>query len=450
MNKFTTELLNKLFPNNRNLNDQVVSIDRIYTDSREAVNNGLFVPIVGERFNGHDFILQAVDKGAVAAIWSTEQEVPTELSEQFPLFFVDDTLDGLQQLASAYRDYVDPTVIGVTGSNGKTTTKEIIGSSLAHYFEVSKTEGNLNNLIGMPLSILSMPVNTEVLVLEMGMNSFGEIEHLSEIAKPDLAVITNIGESHIEHLGSREGIAKAKLEIVKGLNENGVLIVDGDEPLLEINNYKQVLSCGFHNGLDYQVTEVFQSEDQTSFKVNNQPLSIPLLGKHQAKNAAYALAISDWLKVDQNKMAASLANLSLPGMRFEQIKTESGALMINDAYNASATSMRASIDVVKKLPYTNKVLVLGDIFELGEFAASEHRKVGEVIDQEIDVVFTIGQDSQYIIEALPKQFTGKSQHFHERDQLIRRIKDYMYEDTVILLKASRGMKFEEIIQKLED
>ncbi|WP_017186034.1 UDP-N-acetylmuramoyl-tripeptide--D-alanyl-D-alanine ligase [Alkalibacillus haloalkaliphilus] len=448
MKKFSIDFLHKIFLKYRGNLNQQLDINTIYTDSREIVTNGLFVPIIGERFNGHDFLLQAVDKGAVASLWSKKEEVPADLPDDFPLFFVEDTLEGLQQLATAYRDYINPTVIGVTGSNGKTTTKELIASSLSEFYQVSKTEGNLNNLIGLPLSILRMPVQTEVLVLEMGMSGFGEIEQLSDIAKPDIAVITNIGESHIEYLGSREGIANAKLEIVKGLSEDGVLIVDGDEPLLQVDLSQRVVTCGFISGLDYEVRDVVQKKNETTFTINEQSFQVPLLGMHQAKNTTYALAISDLLTIDSSKMARSLANLSLPGMRFEQIETESGAVIVNDAYNASATSMRASIDVIKSFSETYKVLVLGDIFELGQFAESEHRKVGEVINQEIDVVFTVGQDSQYIIKALPSDFNGRAEHFDNHDMLMNEIENYMKKDTVILFKASRGMKFEQLIQQL--
>ncbi|MDQ0350522.1 UDP-N-acetylmuramoyl-tripeptide--D-alanyl-D-alanine ligase [Alkalibacillus filiformis] len=446
MKKFSADFLHKIFLEYQGSINQQLDIETIYTDSREVVTNGLFVPLIGERFNGHDFLLQAIDKGAVASLWSKREEVPADLPDNFPLFFVEDPLEGLQQLATAYRDYINPTVIGVTGSNGKTTTKELIGSSLSEFYQVTKTEGNLNNLIGLPLSILRMPVQTEVLVLEMGMSGFSEIEQLSYIAKPDIAVITNIGESHIEHLGSREGISKAKLEIVEGLSEDGVLVVDGDEPLLEVDLPQRVVTCGFNSGLDYEVKDVVQSQNKTTFKINDQLFSIPLLGMHQAKNTAYALAISDLLNIDASKMAYSLANLSLPGMRFEQIETESGAVIVNDAYNASATSMRASIDVIKRFSQTYKVLVLGDIFELGQFAESEHRKVGEIINQEIDVVFTVGQDSQYIIKALPNDFKGRAEHFEDRDMLMNELEKYIKNDTVVLFKASRGMKFEQLIQ----
>ncbi|MET3682048.1 UDP-N-acetylmuramoyl-tripeptide--D-alanyl-D-alanine ligase [Alkalibacillus flavidus] len=446
---FDLTFVSHLFPTHQGMDQDGAIVDRVYTDSRETVTNGLFVPIIGDRFNGHDFILQVVEQGAVAALWQNDQPVPDDVPNDFPLFFVDDTLHALQQLAQAYRDDIDPTVIGITGSNGKTTTKELIGTSLSQFFRVTKTEGNLNNLIGMPLSILTMPRDTDVLVLEMGMNQFGEIERLSTIAKPDIAVITNIGESHIEYLGSREGIAKAKSEIVAGMPDDGFLIIDGDEPLLDSQLVRQMIRCGFESGLDYVVSNVVQHDMNTTFRVNGSDVSIPLLGRHQAKNSAYAIAAADILKVPQRDMIQTLADLTLPSMRFEHIQSSSGAVLINDAYNASATSMKASIDVVKQMAYSNKVLVLGDIFELGEHRVTEHQKVGTVIDQSISALITIGDASQHIHEGLTASFSGKAHHVQTIDEAKGILEPWLQPDTVMLFKASRGMTLETLIDALD-
>ena len=211
----------------------------IMTDSRERVDNGLFIPIIGERFDAHQFIEQAIENGAVAALWDRKKEIPSTIPESFVFFFVDDTAQALQQLAKKYRQDVNPIVIGITGSNGKTTTKDLVSSVLATKYRTHRTVGNFNNEIGMPLTILQMKDDTEVLVVEMGMSDFGEIDRLTNIAQPDYAIITNIGESHIEHLGSREGIAKAKLEITNGLKRDGKLLIDGDEKLLDICKEKK-------------------------------------------------------------------------------------------------------------------------------------------------------------------------------------------------------------------
>lgn len=255
MEKFTLQFVAELFDHRLTEQQKNISIHHIYTDSRQSVENGLFIPIVGERFDAHDFISGAIERGAVAALWSRSEQ-PEGIPKNFPLIYVDDTLKALQELAKAYRQALDPTVIGVTGSNGKTTTKELIAACLSATYKTAKTEGNLNNHIGLPLTILRMERDVEVLVAEMGMSAFGEIELLSSIGQPDHAVITNIGESHIEFLGSREGIAKAKLEITAGLRKQGQLIIDGDEPLLTTNAYPNKIRCGFTAENDYRVEAV--------------------------------------------------------------------------------------------------------------------------------------------------------------------------------------------------
>lgn len=222
----------KQMANNAELKEEFekITIEGVTTDSRNVRKGNLFVPIIGEKFNGHDFVEKAFENGAHASLWS--RSVPNPPQDK-PLIIVDDTLAALQQIASHYLLEVNPKVVGITGSNGKTTTKDMIASVVGTRYRVHKTKGNFNNHIGLPLTILDMPEDTEVAVLEMGMNAKGEIELLSSIARPDIAVITNIGDAHLQDLGSREGIAEAKLEIIKGLKENGTLIYHGDEPLLK-------------------------------------------------------------------------------------------------------------------------------------------------------------------------------------------------------------------------
>src|SRR5690625_3399660 len=223
---FTMKELALKFSNYHGELDFSLPIETVCTDSRVKMNNSLFIPIIGDNFDGHDFIQQAIHNGAIAAFWDKEIDLPSSIPTYFPIFYVSDTTIALQELASFYRDKVDPIVIGITGSNGKTTTKDIVASVMSTTYETHYTKGNLNNHIGLPLTILSMSRATEVLVLEMGMNDFGEIDLLSKIAKPDYAIITNIGESHIEFLGTREGITQAKLEVLNGMKNNGMLIID--------------------------------------------------------------------------------------------------------------------------------------------------------------------------------------------------------------------------------
>ncbi|MBU6080458.1 MULTISPECIES: UDP-N-acetylmuramoyl-tripeptide--D-alanyl-D-alanine ligase [Allobacillus] len=448
MEKFTLQFVAELFDHRLTEQQKNISIHHIYTDSRQSVENGLFIPIVGERFDAHDFISGAIERGAVAALWSRSEQ-PEGIPKNFPLIYVDDTLKALQELAKAYRQALDPTVIGVTGSNGKTTTKELIAACLSATYKTAKTEGNLNNHIGLPLTILRMERDVEVLVAEMGMSAFGEIELLSSIGQPDHAVITNIGESHIEFLGSREGIAKAKLEITAGLRKQGQLIIDGDEPLLTTNAYPNKIRCGFTAENDYRVEAYEQLQEASSVTINQTTFTLPLLGQHQALNAAFAIALAELMGVPTDQAINQLESVVMPGMRFEKIETKQGALVINDAYNASATSMVASIDVVKQMNYQRKVAVLADILELGDFTEQAHNKVGQSIDDQFDAIFTFGTSSRFILEGLPETFSGKQKHFTSKQALIEELTSELDENTVVLLKGSRSMKLEEIIEALQ-
>ena len=423
----------------------------IMTDSRERVDNGLFIPIIGERFDAHQFIEQAIENGAVAALWDRKKEIPSTIPESFVFFFVDDTVQALQQLAKKYRQDVNPIVIGITGSNGKTTTKDLVSSVLATNYRTHRTVGNFNNEIGMPLTILQMKDDTEVLVVEMGMSDFGEIDRLTNIAQPDYAIITNIGESHIEHLGSREGIAKAKLEITNGLKRDGKLLIDGDEKLLDICKEKEnVISIGFTEDLTVKITNVQLINQMTTFEVNGKHYEIPLLGAHHAKNATFAITIGESLGLTEEQIQTGLKSVEHTSMRFEWLTGKNGVTIINDAYNASPTSMKAAIDVMKQLTgFKRKIVVLGDILELGEYSESLHRSVAQHISSPIDIVYTYGNEARVISQEIIKRKKGiESSHFDDKEELINKLQEHANDNTVMLFKASRGMKFEQFVENL--
>ncbi|WP_217585686.1 UDP-N-acetylmuramoyl-tripeptide--D-alanyl-D-alanine ligase [Lentibacillus saliphilus] len=451
---FTTQWVSTVLPEHAGVATDQIPIEHITTNSKQKLSKSLFIPIVGERFDGHDFIKEAFDNGAIAAVWDKKKERPRFLPTDFPLFYTDDTTFALQQLAAAYRRDVDPIVVGITGSNGKTSTKDMVAAIGKTSYRTHHTLGNFNNLIGLPLTILSMPSNTELLVLEMGMDRFGEIEQLSNISKPDIAIITNIGESHLEFLGSREGIAKAKVEILSGLHENGALIIDGDEPLLAQTKdlRRKVVTCGLSTSNQFTVSNVQIEPHQTRFTVNqNDHYTIPLLGKHHAVNATYAIQVGKLLKVDDSNINRALAHLEWTAMRFEIMKGTGGASIINDAYNASPTSMKAAIDVVQAMQgYQNKILVLGDIYELGPDSLELHRSVVDHIDEAyFTAVFTIGKDASAIADELHQRYPSfKAIHVEEKYDIINDLKPYLQEDSLILFKASRGMQFETLIERL--
>lgn len=446
----TTKWIEKHLPNEKGNLFEEIMIEHVTTDSRLQQPNALFVPIVGDLFDGHDFLEQAIDNGAVATLWKKDKELPSFVARDFPVFYVTDTLEGLQYLSHMYRKEINPIVIGITGSNGKTTTKDIVAAVCKKKYKTHYTAGNFNNHIGMPLTILSMPEDTEVLVLEMGMNHFKELELLSNLAEPDYAIITNIGESHIEFLGSRDGITQAKLEIISGLAEEGKLIIDGDEPLLHIHNtFRRTLTCGFQVENDVVISNVHVSQKNTTFELSDQQTyEIPLIGKHHAQNASFAVCLGKLLQIPVDQIKEGLMSLELTAMRFEFLTGKNDAVIINDAYNASPTSLKASIEIVKHLDgFKEKILVLGDIYELGDRSEEMHRSIVPVIDEKITAVLTYGNDSIYIHNAILEQNKPVAcTHFTEKDALLNHLERYLVKDNLILFKASRGLAFEHLVK----
>ncbi len=448
----TTEFLQGIFPEQIGKGSTTNPIHGIMTDSRKNQQDTLFIPIIGERFDAHQYIDQAIKNGAIAALWDKTHNIPEDYPDDFVFFLVDDTVSALQTFASAYCEHVNPLVIGITGSNGKTTTKDLLKSVLQNKFRTHATKGNFNNEIGLPLTILQMEAQTEVLILEMGMSDFGEIELLSRLAKPQYAIITNIGESHIEHLGSRVGIAQAKLEIANGLQTNGLLLVDGDEPLLDDWIQRtNVISCGISDTNDVQISHILLKQDATQFTFEaNEQYVVPLLGEHHAKNASFVITLAKKLGMNAEDIQAGLMRLEHSAMRFERLIGKENATLINDAYNASPTSMKGAINVVKSMEsFHTKVLVLGDILELGSFSESLHESVAEVIEPPINVVYTYGEVSAVISETVTKQNSAiEVQHFTNKGDLVRALEHKANENTVMLFKASRGMAFEKLIEAL--
>lgn len=449
---FTTKWLTEHFINFCGRAQDSITIEEVTTDSRQKVKKSLFIPIIGENFDGHDYIKQAVNNGAVAVLWDEDKPFPTSLPTDFPVFIVNNTLTALQELAAQYRNKINPIVIGITGSNGKTTTKDLVAAVVRTTYRTHYTKGNFNNHIGLPLTILSMDGNTEVLVLEMGMSDFGEIERLSAIAKPDYAIITNVGESHIKFLGSREGIAKAKMEIATGLKDNGMMIIDGDEELLSlVHTQNNTITCGFNKNNHVVIDHVEINHQTTDFQLSDgTTYTIPLLGKHHAKNAAFAIVLGEQLGIDPKKRKQALLGLELTSMRFELMKGMRDVSIINDAYNASPTSMNAAIEVVKQMVgFTEKVLVLGDILELGKHTEAMHLSVAEVIETPITAVFTFGNDAKIISSEVNVNKLGiKGKHFSSKEELLKELQPYLHKDSLILFKASRGLQFESLVEEI--
>jgi len=438
-----------------------VEIQGVSTDSRRIANNQLYVPLIGERFDGHAFMGEALQAGAAAGIWQADVPNPPE----GPLLVVDDTLSALQKLAQAYCAQVQPKIVGITGSNGKTTTKDMVAATLATVFRVHKTDGNLNNHIGLPLTLLSMPQDSEIAVLEMGMSARGEIEFLSQLAKPDAVIITMIGDAHMLQLGSREEIARAKTEILSGLREGGLFIYNGDEPLIPqvLPEMKRpaayrAITFGISVANDYSATDVRMGEDATSFQAcgklaSESTYTIPLLGLHNVTNALAAIALAQAFGVSEGDIADGLASMRMTGMRIEKVKAESGLTILNDAYNASPSSMKAALALLDTLTgYERKFVVLGDMLELGESEVDYHRQIGASLDPGvIEAVYAYGNLGRFYAEAAASNFPeGRVHAFADKDDLTRQLAASVTPNDVVLVKGSRGMRLEDVVKQLQE
>ncbi|MGX5628745.1 UDP-N-acetylmuramoyl-tripeptide--D-alanyl-D-alanine ligase [Bacillus thuringiensis] len=427
-----------------------IEMQGVCIDSKKITKGNLFVPIIRVK-DGHDYVKEAMEKGAAASLWKKSYGDPPK---GIPIIFVDDTLLALQKIARYYRKTSNVKVIGITGSNGKTMVKDIISTILSTTYRVHKTKGNLNSQIGLPLTILEMKQDTEFLILEMGMSETGQIRNLAQIAQPDVAIITMIGQSHLETLGSREEIAKAKFEIVDGLNDGGLFLYNGDEPLLSQNiNMLGIESKSFGGKYtnDLFPTNVQLDEYGVHFKLNHSKIQydVPLHGKHNIFNTIVGIAVGQFYKVPIEKIQEALQQINITQMRFQFLTAKTGFTIINDAWNASPSSMKAAIETLQKLnAYKKKIIVIGDMLELGKKAETYHREIGEMLNEEsIQYVFTYGELAKIVAEEARKNYhTGKIKSFDNQAKIAEEVLKVITKKDVVLLKGSRGMALEEIVQ----
>lgn len=421
-------------------------------DSRLITKNHLFVPLKGTN-DGHSFINKAIENGAGAAFWSSQETAPAEL----PILHVPDTLKAMQDLAVYYLQKMQPTVVAITGSNGKTTTKDMTEAVLAQQFKTYKTQGNYNNDIGLPYTILHMPDATEKLILEMGMDHAHEIDFLSLLARPSVAAITMIGEAHIENLGSRAGIAQAKMEITAGLTKNGLLLIPSKEPLLKplIRDLPQTIQTFGWENADYQAEIIDAQKEQTSFTINglDTVFTIPVPGKYNVGNALIALAIGQWFEIPEAKIKAGLAGFQLTKNRTEWVKTKSGIEILSDVYNANPTAMNLVLDSFGQMPTQGKrVAVLGDMLELGPDSAKMHASVSQHLNPtEIKEVFLYGNQMAALRDTLNENYSEKQIHYftkEEKTELIAELKTILNPTDMVVLKASNGMGLNEVLNNL--
>ena len=430
--------------------DENIEVNDFSKDTREIKEGDVYIALKGERFDGNDFCQNAVNSGAKVCIVSKDIEKINGAT----IIKVEDTLKALQDIARYKRMQYDIPVVAVTGSVGKTSTKDLIASVVSEGYKTLKTKGNYNNEIGLPLTVLGLK-DEEVMVVEMGMNHFGEIRKLTNIAKPTVAVITNIGTAHIGNLGSRENILKAKLEILEGLKGNTV-IINNDNDLLHkwalANKDKyNIITYGITNESDYMPKNIKSYEDKSEFTVssktdiNNKNILVPVGGEHFILNSLCGVAVGEYLKVPTEKIIDGIAKLELTKKRMEILKSKSGATVINDTYNANYDSMKAAITYLKAIENKRKIAILGDMLELGDYSKELHEKVGVEVDSKIDILITIGKEAKYIAEK------SKAKQILECDSIeeaIEKIKEIETKDDAILLKASNGMKLFEIASAL--
>lgn len=426
-----------------------ITVTGVQSDSRHIHAGDLFVALKGERTDGHAYVNTALANGASAALVS--QPMPG-----VPVIEVDDTMRAYGAMAAGYRALLGIKVIGITGSVGKTTTKEMTACALEKSFRTARTEGNHNNQLGLPMTIMNMPEDAQLAVLEMGMSHAGEMQYLASIARPDIAVITNIGTMHIEHLGTREGILQAKLEITRGLAPDGVCVFNGDEPLLwnirSIGEHRKYY-YGIENSLcDVIASDIQELDDGMRFCVtgfgHQFEMFVPVMGRHTVYNTLAAVTVALLLNVKPEKLQAQLCDFHNTGMR-QKIYTKNGVTIIEDCYNAGPESTEAALNVLAGIKTTGRrIAVLGDMLELGNRSAAEHYRVGRLAVKAADMLFTYGNHS---VRTITGAITGgmnpkNAEHFDTHEDLASMLKMRVSEGDVVLFKGSRGMKMERVLQ----
>lgn len=429
--------------------EEQITVSAMQHDSRDVHPGDLFVALKGERSDGHDFLKNAKAAGAAAAL--VERKVEVDL----PQLVVPDTLKAYGDIAREYRMKTGIRVVAITGSVGKTTTKEMISCVLAGKYHVAKTQGNHNNNLGLPMTIMEMPVDTELAVLELGMNHFGEMSYLTSIAKPDLVVITNIGTMHIEHLGTREGILKAKLEIMQGLRPDGIAVFNGDEPLLwnlREGKHRRIYFGIENDRCDMVAKDVRQIDGGVYFTAKGLDkefqVYVPQEGRHTVYNALAAITVGILSGVTCESIQYQLGIFHNTGMR-QRVFEENGFTIIEDCYNAGPESMEAALRVLgERKTEGRRIAVLGDMLELGSRAMAEHYRVGRLAAETADLVLAYGHHSERIITgAVTGGMSAKcAVHFDRQDDMAKSLAVMAKPGDVLLFKGSRGMKMEQVLK----
>lgn len=454
MKKLTIEQITKAVKGELLQGDPKDEISGISTDSRKVSEGEVFFPLIGEQHDAHDFIPQALERGCRTFIISRK---PEGLSGPLNIIQVDDTTKALQDLAAYYLSLFSMIKIGVTGSTGKTSTKEMLYWILSEKYKTARNIGNLNNHIGLPLTVLSMPEDTEAGVFEMGMSELGEIDLLAKLVHPDIGVITNIGISHIENLGSRENILKAKLEITNYFTNEGILIVNEDNDLLSRDDVKgnyKVVTTGETGRSNFIISNIIDhGEEGIEFTIEHkeemQTFRLNIPGRHNAYNGALAVAAASSCGIAMAEAAKGLLKLEITDKRLN-IKGKNGMKIIDDTYNASPDSMKAAIDVLTATKGFRKIAVLADMFELGENSDLFHAEVGRYAgESSVDILIAVGTQARHIYKAAKEILGERKVHYYETKELLMEdIGSMISSGDVILLKGSRGMAMDQVVKKI--
>lgn len=423
----------------------------VVIDSRKVEKDGIFIATKGERVDGHDFISQVAAKGALGVVC---EKAPADC--EIPYILVEDSFIALKMIGEYYRKQLSVKVVGITGSVGKTSTKEFIAGVLQEKYSVLKTQGNFNNEVGLPLTVLSIRKEHQVAVLEMGISDFGEMHRLSQIARPDVCVITNIGQCHLENLGSREGILRAKSEIFDFMNPEGDIFVNGDDDMLfdaKLKTAKKPVHFGMNPANEIYASDVINkgllgSSAVIHMGMNVFPVEIPLPGSHMVYNALAAAAVGNCLGLTKEEIKAGIAAVEAVGGRSHVIALPSRTI-IDDCYNANPVSMKAALDLLA-MAVGRKVAILGDMFELGVSEKELHGEVGAyAAGKNIDVLICVGKLSGNMYDVACKLSSGQVYYFETRDEMLGFMGDILKPGDNILVKASHGMHFEKVVEALQ-